>query len=117
MHSAYKNTCLTFESFCQMRIIACGAREIVAAHSLHRLTRQRPATTTNRDSRPSVGVATGARSARFGVTGSARADRLHPSLALGLDRFTNRQMEKVACLVTLPQLCRINVLHDEEEEA
>lgn len=64
--------------------IQCGAQKC-AAHSLHRLTHERPAATTNRDSRRSVGVATAARY-RANVTGnSARTDGLHPSSALGLD--------------------------------
>lgn len=102
--SVVKN--LPFERIFQMRTIACGAREIVAAHSLHRLTQQRPAATTNRDSRPSVGVATGARSVRLGVTGSAR-DRLTTSLngTWPVILRSGTRVEKVAYLVTLPQLC------------
>jgi hypothetical protein len=62
-----------------------GGAQKCAAHSLHRLTHERPASTTNRDSRRSVGVATAARD-RVNVTWVLHADRLTTSLrALGLD--------------------------------
>lgn len=91
--------------FVNRRTLLSGARESVAAHGLHRPIHQRPALTTNQDSRPGVGVATGARFMRDGVTGSACSDRPHPSRALGLDSAEDSyQMEKVITHITLPQL-------------
>lgn len=63
--------------FRAIRIMACGAQKC-AAHSLHRLTHERPACERPTRGRRSVGVATAARFARY-VTGSAQAVRLHPS--------------------------------------
>jgi hypothetical protein len=45
---------------------------------------ERPATTTNRDSRPALGKGRGYRSMRDGVTGNACTEWNCPSLALGL---------------------------------
>jgi hypothetical protein len=82
-------------------------RNLFAAHGLYRPTHERPASATNRESRPGVGVATGARYMRDGVTGSAYTERPHPSLALGLDSTeAGYQMEKVIPHITLPQLFR-----------
>jgi hypothetical protein len=67
----------------QMRIIGCGAQKC-AARSLHRLTHQRPARTTN-PIVPTQRWCSDCGKVRANVTGnSARTDGLHPSLALGL---------------------------------
>jgi hypothetical protein len=61
-----------------------GGAQKCAAHSLHRLTHERPACERPTRGRRSVGVATAARY-RANVAGnSARTDGLYPSLALGL---------------------------------
>jgi hypothetical protein len=66
-----------------------------AAHSLHRLTHERPARTTNPQRRPSVDKATGARGARRGDGYRVQAEATYPSLALGLVQHRGWQMEKV----------------------
>jgi hypothetical protein len=83
-----------------------GARKSVAAdRPVSARPKSRPASTTNRDSRPGVGTATGTRCVRDGVTGSAHIEAMYPSRALGLDcTEAGNQMEKVIHQVTLPQL-------------
>ena len=67
-----------------IRIILCGAQKC-AAHSLHRLTHERPAPTTNRTV-PTRRWCSDRGKVSAKVTGnSARTDGLHPSRALGLN--------------------------------
>jgi hypothetical protein len=68
--------------FCVLRL---GAPHDANDASLYRLPRNRPAPTTNRTCRPAVGKASGLRSMRDGVTGSACSESHCPSLALGLE--------------------------------
>jgi hypothetical protein len=57
--------------------------------------------------RPGVGVATGARQVRDGVTGSALSEELRPTVALGLDSTeAGIQMETVIPHITLPEVCK-----------
>jgi hypothetical protein len=82
-----------------------SGRALTSARACMGCTHETPAPATNRNSRPGVDVATGARQVRDGVTGSALAEVLRPTVALGLDSTeAGFQMEKVIPHITLPQL-------------
>jgi hypothetical protein len=77
---------------------AVGRIAVRAAHSLHRLTQQRPARTTNPIA-PTERWCSDSGKVRVNVTGnSTRAVRLHPSLALGLEQHRGCQMERAIFL-------------------
>lgn len=85
----------------------CGARESVAAHGLHRPTRERPATESP-TVEPTQRWCSDWGKERANVTGkSARADGLHPSWALGLDSTEEAsRWRRETSPVTLPTRAR-----------
>jgi hypothetical protein len=97
---------------CRLRVQQIGAflhlpsgRGVTQRWACMGCTHETPAPATNRNSRPGVDVATGARQVRDGVTGSALSEVLRPTVALGLDcTEAGSQMEKVIPHITLPQL-------------
>jgi hypothetical protein len=81
-----------------LRNSSVGRNAVRAAHSLHRLTQQRPARTTNPIA-PTERWCSDSGKVRVNVTGnSTRAVRLHPSLALGLEQHRGCQMERAIFL-------------------